>query len=67
MKSSTINRRVFLKLLATCCLITPHVNAASFDINTNDDSSGVLAIDPEFVIINGWVLLKSDAHLKDSI
>lgn len=67
MKSNAINRRSFLKFLATYCLITPHVNAASFDININDDSSGVLPVDPEFVIINGWVLLKSDVYLKDGI
>jgi len=67
MKSNAINRRSFLKLVATCCLITPHVITASFDINIDDDTSDVLAVDPEFVIINGWVLLKSDAHLKDGI
>lgn len=67
MKNSAINRRVFLKFLATYCLIMPHVNAASLDMNANDNTSSVLAVDHDFVIMNGWVLLKSDVPIKDVV
>ena len=64
MSSKIIKRRDFLKFTAISCLLPRYANALSpGSISTNNDEV-ITFIDSDYVIINGWVLLKSDLNYK---
>ena len=66
MRSKRINRRDFLKLTATYGLTSKslNLNAATFDENDSNAPLSASQIDSDYVIVNGWLLLKSDLNLK---
>jgi len=63
MKVKTINRRKFLKATVACCVMTQYLPAISFGKNIENDFRLKFDTDSEFVVVNGWVLLKSDLTL----
>ena len=59
-----IDRRDFLKITATCCVTTPYIATKSTDKSLKKSYSHISSIDSDFVIVNGWVLLKSDLAMS---
>ncbi|MFV1983702.1 MAG: hypothetical protein ACC657_09210 [Thiohalomonadales bacterium] len=60
MKAKTINRRNFLKITTACCVIAQYFPAVALSKNSGDNFKLQDVSDSDYVVVNGWVLLKSD-------
>ncbi len=61
MKLKTISRRNFLKTTVAYSVMTQYFPAVAFAKNI--ESVTRLDTDSEFIVVNNWVLLKSDISL----
>ena len=63
MKKIFISRRTFMKKIVAGCVFTQLMSSVYLikENAVNDDS--VLNVEQDYIILNGWVLLKSDIAL----
>ena len=52
-----------MKAAAACCVMTQLIPSISLGKNIENKFNVLSDNDPDFVIINGWVLLKSDVAM----
>lgn len=63
MRNKKFNRRDFLRITAICCAM-PYLATKLTGKKKNNSYSQKLNNDSDFVIIDGWVLLKSDLGIS---
>lgn len=60
MKAKFKGRRNFIKAAATCCVMSQFVPSVSSGKEIKRDFRYGLVEDSNYIIVNGWVLLKAD-------
>lgn len=58
-----ISRREILKTSIKCCVLTPVIPLISLIDEVDASHELVEIIDSDYVVVNGWVLLKSDVAM----
>jgi len=63
-KVKSKSRRNFLKTAAACCVMSQFVPSISSGEENKSDFSLDFFEESDFIVVNGWVLLKSDLALS---
>ena len=63
MKDIYISRRNFIKSTVASYIFTQTIFPVFFSKGIEKDDNSTLIIDKDYILINGWVLLKSDVAL----
>ena len=64
MKVKSKSRRDFIKTAAACCVMSQFVPSVSSAEEIKSDFSLGFFEESDFVVVNGWVLLKSDLAIS---
>lgn len=63
MRIKSISRRKFIKTNALYCATVALIPSVILSDNNKESATGI-TLDSNYIIINGWVLLKSDAGMS---